>query len=128
MPTSTCLPGAPARPSQLEKEPIHTCLAKCDSPDVWGKRSVRRTRSLLAMRVRSHIVGSLLVGLATLLMLAGCASGSYGEPSNSDPGRNGFYGGDGDDLDCSDVGGPVAVPGADPNNLDADNDGVGCEG
>jgi hypothetical protein len=31
------------------------------------------------------------------------------------------------DLDCSDVGGPVFVFGADENGLDADNDGVGCE-
>ena len=32
------------------------------------------------------------------------------------------------DLDCPDVGHPVSVPGADPHRLDADNDGVGCEG
>jgi hypothetical protein len=32
------------------------------------------------------------------------------------------------DLDCPDVGHPVSVPDADPHRLDADNDGVGCEG
>ena len=31
------------------------------------------------------------------------------------------------DLDCPDVGGPVAVTGSDPHRLDADNDGEGCE-
>jgi hypothetical protein len=33
----------------------------------------------------------------------------------------------GDDLDCSDVSGPIIVPPDDPNGLDADGDGVGCE-
>jgi micrococcal nuclease len=33
----------------------------------------------------------------------------------------------GGDIDCDQVGGPVAVPPGDPNNLDADGDGIGCE-
>ncbi len=70
-----------------------------------------------------------LAGVAALLLafgvVAGCST-SYEDPSDSGPSN--FYGGDGDDLDCSDVGGPVNVGGNDPNNLDADNDGVGCEG
>lgn len=32
------------------------------------------------------------------------------------------------DLDCADVGSEVSVAGSDPHGLDADNDGVGCEG
>jgi hypothetical protein len=32
-----------------------------------------------------------------------------------------------DDLDCADVDGPVYVTGADPNGLDREHDGVGCE-
>jgi hypothetical protein len=31
------------------------------------------------------------------------------------------------DLDCPDIGFRVSVHGADPYNLDADNDGIGCE-
>ena len=31
------------------------------------------------------------------------------------------------DLDCAQVGGPVAVVGSDPHRLDGDGDGVGCE-
>ena len=31
------------------------------------------------------------------------------------------------DLDCVDVGGPVSITGSDPNRLDADGDGIGCE-
>lgn len=37
-----------------------------------------------------------------------------------------FTGGGGD-LDCDDISGPVHVPPGDPNNLDADGDGIGCE-
>ena len=33
----------------------------------------------------------------------------------------------GRDLDCDQVNGPVRVGGYDPNNLDADGDGIGCE-
>ncbi|WP_197287834.1 excalibur calcium-binding domain-containing protein [Streptomyces apocyni] len=32
------------------------------------------------------------------------------------------------DVDCSDLPGPVDVSGGDPHNLDADGDGIGCEG
>lgn len=32
-----------------------------------------------------------------------------------------------EDLDCADIGRPVNVLEGDPNNLDADGDGVGCE-
>jgi len=32
------------------------------------------------------------------------------------------------DLDCEDIGEEVDIDGYDPNNLDADGDGVGCEG
>jgi hypothetical protein len=32
------------------------------------------------------------------------------------------------DLDCADIGREVYVSGNDPNFLDADNDGIGCEG
>jgi hypothetical protein len=40
-----------------------------------------------------------------------------------------YYGGasSGGDLDCSDMNGPVSVGASDPNGLDADGDGVGCE-
>lgn len=31
------------------------------------------------------------------------------------------------DLDCDDVGGPIAVSGSDPHGFDADGDGSGCE-
>ncbi|OEO29726.1 hypothetical protein VW23_024425 [Devosia insulae DS-56] len=31
------------------------------------------------------------------------------------------------DLDCQDVGQAVVMSGSDPNNLDADGDGIGCE-
>jgi hypothetical protein len=31
------------------------------------------------------------------------------------------------DLDCSDVSGPVVVLPDDPNGLDGDGDGIGCE-
>jgi micrococcal nuclease len=34
---------------------------------------------------------------------------------------------DGSDLDCSDMSGPVYVGPDDPNRLDADGDGIGCE-
>jgi micrococcal nuclease len=32
------------------------------------------------------------------------------------------------DLDCSDISGPVRVAPGDPHRLDADGDGIGCEG
>ena len=35
---------------------------------------------------------------------------------------------DGYDLDCGDIGHPVTVDGADAHRLDADGDGIGCEG
>ncbi len=35
---------------------------------------------------------------------------------------------EGGDLDCADIGHPVAVSGPDPHGLDRDGDGVGCEG
>ena len=35
---------------------------------------------------------------------------------------------DGGDLDCVDIGEEVYIDGDDPNNLDADGDGIGCEG
>jgi hypothetical protein len=31
------------------------------------------------------------------------------------------------DLDCADAGGPVEIYGSDPNGLDRDGDGIGCE-
>lgn len=31
------------------------------------------------------------------------------------------------DLDCEDLAGPVRVDAGDPNHLDADGDGIGCE-
>ena len=34
----------------------------------------------------------------------------------------------GPDLDCSDIGHPVTITGADYHGLDADGDGIGCEG
>jgi hypothetical protein len=34
----------------------------------------------------------------------------------------------GGDLDCADIGHSVVIRGADPNGLDGDGDGVGCEG
>lgn len=33
----------------------------------------------------------------------------------------------GGDVDCDQVSGPVLITGDDPNGLDADNDGIGCE-
>jgi hypothetical protein len=32
------------------------------------------------------------------------------------------------DLDCGDIDGPVSVTGSDPHRLDADGDGIGCDG
>lgn len=32
------------------------------------------------------------------------------------------------DLDCGDLDGPITVTGTDPHRLDADGDGIGCEG
>ena len=54
-----------------------------------------------------------IVGL--LLTFGGCSAASSYPPY------------EGADLDCSDVGRPVEVPGDDPHGLDADDDGVGCE-
>jgi hypothetical protein len=34
----------------------------------------------------------------------------------------------GPDLDCSDIGHPVTITGTDYHGLDADGDGIGCEG
>jgi hypothetical protein len=34
----------------------------------------------------------------------------------------------GPDLDCSDIGHPVTITGPDYHGLDADGDGIGCEG
>lgn len=53
--------------------------------------------------------------LATIL-LSGCDFGGFP------------YSGASDDLDCDDIGHPVDVSGGDPNHLDADGDGIGCEG
>lgn len=47
------------------------------------------------------------------------AGGGGGSSSGS-----GYGGGD---LDCADIDGPVFVGGSDPNNFDADGDGIGCE-
>ena len=59
----------------------------------------------------------------------GCRpTSSSGEPDDdvSDDGidPNGW---NGYDIDCADVGGAVEIYGDDPNGLDADGDGVGCE-
>ena len=56
---------------------------------------------------------------------------SYGDTeldSDSDTNSSDDYPAyDGYDLDCSDIGHPVEVDGADPHGLDRDGDGVGCE-
>lgn len=73
---------------------------------------------------RRRVVES-VAAFAIAVLFSACSSTTYGDDPSGGGGR--FYGGDGDDLDCNDVGHPVAVPSADPNNLDADNDGIGCE-
>lgn len=70
-------------------------------------------------------LAKVIAAFAIAVLLSACSSASYGDDTTGGGGR--FNGGDGDDLDCSDVGRPVAVQGADPNSLDADNDGIGCE-
>lgn len=56
------------------------------------------------------------------------------EPDDDDPDATPESGGleesppwDGADLDCADIGEPVAVNDDDPHGLDRDGDGVGCE-
>jgi hypothetical protein len=81
--------------------------------------------------------------LATsLLGLVGCTAHASGEPSygrapTPDPGHS--YGSTnersygetvpsgGHDIDCADIGHPARVGDGDPNGLDADGDGIGCE-
>ena len=50
-------------------------------------------------------------------------SNGGGSPSYNDD--DDYYSGD---LDCEDIGHEVYIDDDDPNNLDADGDGIGCEG
>ena len=80
----------------------------------------------MALRRRPTYLRALVAGLLLLgpgLVVAGCAGGT---PSGSDD--SGYPAYDGTDLDCSDIGREVPVTGSDPHGLDADGDGIGCEG
>ena len=66
----------------------------------------------------------LLLALATAALVpVGCGDSGY---SGTNGGSTG--GGYTSDVDCAEVGQEVTVSGSDPNGLDADNDGIGCEG
>ena len=60
--------------------------------------------------------------IANLIQQYPSGGGARGAGLNPYPVYNGY------DLDCADVNGPVRVTRSDPHNLDADGDGVGCEG
>jgi hypothetical protein len=77
----------------------------------------------MVKRKRSRALVASLPALGPGLLLAGCAGDSSGGYDNS-----GYPAYDGTDLDCADIGHEVPVSGADPHGLDADGDGVGCEG
>jgi hypothetical protein len=47
---------------------------------------------------------------------------------DSGGGSNSSRSGSGSDVDCDSFNGPVVVSTGDPYNLDADGDGIGCEG
>lgn len=55
----------------------------------------------------------------------------YYEPNPYDSGTEygdpGYYSSEAGDIDCDDVYGSMPTPYDDPNNLDADNDGMACE-
>jgi hypothetical protein len=88
-----------------------------------GKASVGETAG--------HVVAWIvMLGLGWFFLGGGCTAltepTDTGNPVSTDTGSdpnewNGY------DIDCADVGGPVIITGSDPNGLDADGDGVGCE-
>ena len=75
--------------------------------------------------MRRYRVGGFTAGLVLLIV-----AGLIGRRSCSQcaPGLAAYPAWQGRDLDCRDVGRPVCVIGRDPHGLDADGDGVGCEG
>ncbi len=62
---------------------------------------------------------TVLITLSTTLMIASCQSSTNSSPY---PGYN-----DNIDQDCSDIGRKVWVGSYDPDRLDSDGDGWGCE-
>ncbi len=82
----------------------------------WNKEAVVTSRPA---RRRLRLASAMMLTVAAGFALAGC--GGIG-------GDSGYPAYDGTDLDCADIGREVDVSGADPHGLDADGDGVGCEG
>ena len=62
------------------------------------------------------------------LVIAGGSAPGCSRPEECAAGLAEYPAWNGHDLDCRDVGRRVCVTGADPHRLDADRDGVGCEG
>jgi len=68
----------------------------------------------------------LLLALATAALVpVGCGDSGYSGGTNGESTGGGGYT---SDVDCAEVGQEIVVSGNDPNGLDADNDGIGCEG
>ena len=70
-----------------------------------------------------HVVFAFFCAIITLFVLTSCESGYYEyEPDEPYDGYSDDY-----DQDCVDVGERVWVGDDDPDGLDADGDGWGCE-
>jgi len=78
-----------------------------------------------ACRGELWVVGGLLV---TGLLGVGPCAGVFHEDEPPDmPTQFVEDSGGTRELDCADVGGPIVIGGRDPNRLDADGEGIGCE-
>lgn len=96
----------------------------------WGDRADRF--ALLTYPVGGAFWGAVAGFVVALVLQVGWGIGPDGETmtttsssgSSSYSAPQPYYGGD---LDCDDFSGPVSVGTYDPNGLDADNDGIGCE-
>lgn len=83
----------------------------------------------MSWRWPSRALIALVVLLAVPLMGEDGCSTEYGADNKPKKGTDAGLGiaGGGGDVDCDQVGHPVQITGSDPNGLDRDNDGIGCE-
>lgn len=83
-------------------------------------------------RRTARLLPSIGVLVTAAALAAGCGSAASAGPTSSPNGCDPNYQGacvpdDGYDYDCADIGAQVIVVGSDPDGLDRDGDGFGCE-
>ena len=114
--------------SSMPREPTVTPAQRSPSPAV-GAAGAARSVGLFVLRCLGALlfVGWLALGALDSCVVVDRSGDAPSTPvadSDTDCGPNEWCG---YDLDCSHVGGPVAIYGSDPHGLDGDGDGIGCE-